>query len=98
MTRCAEVVELPAEKRAVAIAVANSVGNLSAFYGSQLWPSEDALRYGTGFTAIACFTGVGALMAAVGPVLFRVMPRWPTRAELEVVQGRAVNSRGEGTV
>lgn len=98
MTWVSEVVGLPAEKRAVAIAVANSVGNLSAVYGSRLWPSEDAPRYGTGFTAIACFTGVGALMAATGPLLFKVLPRWPTRAELDVVEGRRASSTGDGRV
>ncbi|KPI41948.1 putative transporter [Cyphellophora attinorum] len=87
-----------AEKRAVSIAIANSVGNLSALYGSRLWPTEDAPQYAKGFTAIACFTGVGALLAAAGPIIFKYLPRFPTKAELEVVEGRAQAENGAGRV
>jgi MFS family permease len=93
-----DVIELPAEKRAVSIAIANSVGNLSALYGSRLWPTEDAPQYAKGFTAIACFTGVGALLAAAGPIIFKYLPRFPTKAELEVVEGRAQIENGAGRV
>ncbi|TEA17049.1 putative transporter [Colletotrichum sidae] len=44
-----EVVALPAEKRAVVVALVNSVGNLSAVYGSRLWPSSDGPRFVKGF-------------------------------------------------
>ncbi|TDZ32554.1 putative transporter [Colletotrichum spinosum] len=43
------VVALPAEKRAVVVALVNSVGNLSAVYGSRLWPSSDGPRFVKGF-------------------------------------------------
>ncbi|ETN41294.1 uncharacterized protein HMPREF1541_03229 [Cyphellophora europaea CBS 101466] len=98
MTWVSETIGLPAEKRAVSIAIANSVGNLSAVYGSRLWPSEDAPQYATGFTAIACFTGVGALLAAAGPIIFKLLPRFPTRAELEVTEGRTVVERTDERV
>lgn len=93
MVWLSETIELPAEKRSVSIAIANSVGNLSAVYGSRLWPTEDAPQYATGFTAIACFTGVGSLVAAAGPIIFKLLPRFPTRAELEVTDGRSVVER-----
>lgn len=88
LTWVSETMQLPAEKRAVSIAIANCVGNLSSVYGSHLWPKEDAPTYATGFIAIACFTGVGALLAAAAPLIFKVLPRFPTEAELEVTEGR----------
>ena len=46
------VFRVPAEKRAVAIAVVNSMGNLASIYGTFLWPSEDGPRYVTGFATV----------------------------------------------
>lgn len=88
LTWGSELIQFPVEKRAVCIAIANSVGNLSAVYGSRLWPKQDAPVYATGFTAVACFTGVGALLAAVIPYIYKVLPQFPTKAELEVSEGR----------
>lgn len=48
------VFRYPAEKRAVAIAVVNSLGNSASIYGSFLWPSEDAPAYLPGFTTTMC--------------------------------------------
>jgi MFS family permease len=93
MTWASEILEFPAEKRAVCIAIANSVGNVSSVYGSHLWPKTDAPRYALGFISIACFTGAGALMAAAGPYIFKLLPRFPTKAELEVTEGRTVVER-----
>lgn len=45
----AEVIRYPAEKRAVAIALINSLGNASSIYGSWLWPDSDAPAYRMGF-------------------------------------------------
>jgi MFS family permease len=98
MTWASEILELPAEKRAVCIAIANSVGNVSSVYGSRLWPTEDAPQYAMGFTSIACFTGVGAVMAALGPYVFKLLPRFPTKAELEVTEGRSVVERTDERV
>lgn len=44
------VFRYPAEKRAVAIALVNALGNSASIYGSFLWPSEDAPGYLKGFT------------------------------------------------
>lgn len=43
------VFRYPAEKRAVAIAIVNALGNCASIYGSFLWPSEDAPAYVPGF-------------------------------------------------
>ncbi|KAJ9636590.1 hypothetical protein H2204_005190 [Knufia peltigerae] len=93
LTWASEVISLPAEKRAVAIAFASAVGNLSAVYGSRLWPSADAPQYSKGFTATACFTGVAAVLAGVAPILFRYLPSWPSQAELEVAESQAIEGR-----
>jgi len=47
----------PPAKRAVAIAIVNSIGNFASVYGSFLWPSTTAPRYsmGWGVTAAFCF-------------------------------------------
>lgn len=39
----------PAEKRAIAIALINAIGNGSSIYGSFLWPSHDSPKYLIGF-------------------------------------------------
>ena len=43
------VFRYPAEKRAVAIAIVNAMGNSASIYGSFLWPSDDAPAYLSGF-------------------------------------------------
>lgn len=85
LTWASETIPLPAEKRAVAIAIANSVGNLSAVYGSRLWPSSDAPGYSTGFTAVTCFTLIGSVLAAIAPILFERLPHHITKAEHDVL-------------
>lgn len=65
-------IEGPSEKRAIAIAITNSLGSLSAVYGSRLWPHSSAPTYRMGFVMVACFycaTGVMAL--AIGALLGR---------------------------
>jgi MFS family permease len=88
LTWATALMPLPAEKRAVVIALTNSIGNLSAVYGSRLWPATDAPTYSTGFTAVACFTGAGALIAAVAPYLFKILPTFPTKQEREALEAQ----------
>jgi hypothetical protein len=45
----ANTIDTPAEKRAVAIALVNALGNSSSIYGVFLWPDRDAPRYIPGF-------------------------------------------------
>ena len=44
-----KVFQHPAEKRAVAIAIVNALGNSASIYGSFLWPTNTAPRYVQGF-------------------------------------------------
>ncbi|KAL5513452.1 hypothetical protein ACEPAH_3851 [Sanghuangporus vaninii] len=60
-----KVIPHPAEKRGVAIAVVNSLGNSASIYGSFLWPSKDAPRYVPGFSTTIAFLGLLAISAQV---------------------------------
>lgn len=60
------VIDTPAEKRAVSIALVNALGNLSSIYGVFLWPSSDAPQYVPGFSATTIFI---ALICALAPVI-----------------------------
>ncbi|KAH8899047.1 MFS general substrate transporter [Thozetella sp. PMI_491] len=90
LTWASETMSLPAEKRAVAIAAVNAVGNLAAIYGSYMWPSTDAPDYKRGFTAMVGMCGGAAILAAIVPILFKFMPTFKTEAErnLEVIDGQ----------
>jgi len=81
MAWASKTIDLPAEKRAIAIAMINAVGNLSSVYGSQIWPTKEAPRYTTGWGVTAGFLGGGALVAALIPVAIKLMPNKPTKAE-----------------
>ena len=59
------VFKFPAEKRAVAIAVVNALGNSASIYGSFLWPSADAPRYVPGFVTTIAFVFMLAIAAQV---------------------------------
>lgn len=74
-------INLPAEKRAICIAMINAVGNLSSVYGSYLWPSTTAPHYTLGWSVTAAFLGAGAILAALLPVLFKAVPHKITEAE-----------------
>lgn len=81
-----EVISMPAEKRAVVVALVNSVGNLSAVYGSRLWPSSSGPRFVMGFATTGAFTGFGAILAAMIPVIFKYLPKeGNTQAEREIL-------------
>lgn len=82
-----EVISLPAEKRAVVVAFVNSVGNLSAVYGSRLWPAEDGPNFITGFATTGAFTGFGTLLAIFIPILYKFFPaEGRTKAEREILE------------
>ncbi|KAK5679242.1 hypothetical protein LTS10_008057 [Elasticomyces elasticus] len=91
LTWLTELISTPSEKRGVAIAAANAVGNLSALYGSQLWPASAGPDYIAGFTAVACFSGVGAILSATLPIIFTYLPKYPTKAEKEFIAEQAVH-------
>ncbi|OBT45367.1 hypothetical protein VE00_04054 [Pseudogymnoascus sp. WSF 3629] len=87
-----KTIDLPAEKRAIAIAMINAVGNLSSVYGSQIWPTKSAPHYTLGWGITAGFLGAGACVAALMPVFIKLVPNKPTKAEL------ALKERGERMV
>lgn len=81
-----EVISLPAEKRAVVVAFVNSVGNLSAVYGSRLWPAAEGPKFTTGFATTGAFTGFGTLLAVAIPIIFKFFPKeGRTKAEREIL-------------
>lgn len=80
------VINLPAEKRAISIAMINAVGNLSSVYGAQLWPSKTAPGYKLGWGVTAGFLGGGAIIAALIPVIMKIFKVKITKAERELGQ------------
>jgi len=84
-----KTISFPSEKRAIAIAMINAVGNLSSVYGSQIWPSTSAPKYTLGWGVTAGFLGGGAVMAVMLPIIIKYVPRKGTKAE------RVLQERGE---
>lgn len=66
----------PAEKRAVAIAFINAVGNLASIYGSYIWPTYSAPQYVPGFAATCAFMFILTL-CALGYKF--IIPRYPEK-------------------
>lgn len=82
----------PKEKRAVMVAIISSVGNLSAIYGSRLWPKTTAPRYIMGFASMTSFTGFACLLAALVPFGFKYLKTTGrTKAEKEVLALRGLS-------
>ncbi|KAJ7695351.1 major facilitator superfamily domain-containing protein [Mycena rosella] len=68
------IIDHPAEKRAVAIAFVNALGNSASIYGSFLWPSTTGPRYVQGFAVTTAFVFMLAVMAQVNKVLLKKYP------------------------
>ncbi|KAG7441170.1 MFS general substrate transporter [Guyanagaster necrorhizus] len=68
------VIDHPAEKRAVAIALVNGLGNSASIYGSFLWPSSTGPRYVQGFATTTAFVLTLCIMAQVFKVLLKKFP------------------------
>ncbi|CAI7653605.1 unnamed protein product [Penicillium glandicola] len=81
-----ELMSLPSEKRAVVIGMVNCFGSISSIYGSYLWPSSDAPRYLPGFITVSTFMGFGIVLGSTMPLIFRHLPKFPTKAERELAQ------------
>lgn len=64
LTWTSNTIKWPREKRAVAIATVNALGNLSSVYGSRIWPDFDAPRHAIGFGVTAGFLGTAVVLAA----------------------------------
>lgn len=83
------VINMPAEKRAVSLALVNAFGNLSSVYGSRIWPSKTAPHYTMGWAITAAFLGGGAIVAALIPVVLKGVPHHVTKAERELHERKA---------
>ncbi|KAH0605226.1 uncharacterized protein H6S33_005208 [Morchella sextelata] len=81
-------VELPAEKRAVVLAIVNACGNFSSVYGSRIWPSWNAPSYSVGFGCTASFLGAGTVLAALMPILLAKWRYKMTETERGIVEAR----------
>ncbi|KAJ7471892.1 major facilitator superfamily domain-containing protein [Mycena latifolia] len=68
------IIDHPAEKRAVAIALVNALGNSASIYGSFLWPSTTGPRFVQGFAVTTVFVFLLALLAQVNKVLLKKYP------------------------
>jgi sugar phosphate permease len=81
-----EWIAFPTQKRSVAIAFVNSFGHLSLTYGSHLWPSTDGPRHLIGFGTLTALCGAGAILTALVPLIFGLLPKQPaTKAEREIL-------------
>lgn len=65
LTWVPNLITAPAEKRAVAIALVNALGNSASIYGVFLWPKTDAPRYTAGFAATTVFVALAGIFAQV---------------------------------
>ncbi|KAG5652487.1 hypothetical protein H0H81_004843 [Sphagnurus paluster] len=68
------IIDHPAEKRAIAIAFVNGLGNSASIYGSFLWPSKTGPRYVQGFSVTIVFVFLLAALAQVNKYLIRKYP------------------------
>lgn len=73
-TWVSDVIPKPAAKRAIAIALINSIGNASSIYSTWLWPKKDAPRYIPGFATTTTWLGILSISTAVFAYLFKKYP------------------------
>jgi MFS family permease len=88
-----ETINLPSEKRAIALAMVNAFGNLASVYGSRIWPSWNGPGYRIGWGVTAGFLLFGAVLAAVIPVIIKRFPWRGTKAERELEERRKAQTQ-----
>ncbi|RSH93567.1 hypothetical protein EHS25_007925 [Saitozyma podzolica] len=86
LTWVANIICFPAEKRAVAIALVNALGNSASIYGVFLWPATDAPRYIPGFTATTVWVFTMCVLAQIMAYLFKKYPLVAPNPEEVVAQ------------
>lgn len=94
-TWISHVLGYPAEKRAIAIALINALGNGASIYGSFLWPDSDAPRFLPGFGTTSAWMG----MLCVGAMCFAFLfNRYPSEKvdHNEVMASQLRNEREAG--
>ncbi|TEA10623.1 putative transporter [Colletotrichum sidae] len=79
------VISLPAEKRAIVLAMVNAFGNFSSVYGSRIWPSKDSPAYHVGFGVTAGFLGAGMIIALLIPIMVKAVDWQGTQAERDLL-------------
>lgn len=95
-TWVSDVIPQPAAKRAVAIALINSIGNASSIYSTWLWPKEHAPRYIPGFATTTSWLGVLAVCTVVFQYFFQKYPIARTgHAEVIAAELRAQREAGQ---
>lgn len=90
LTWTANTISYPNEKRAIAIALVNAIGNTASVYGSRIWPSNNAPEYYIGFGVTAAFVGAGMVIAFLAGFAFK---RWSNIHYRN--SGRSVHSSSE---
>ncbi|KIY44671.1 MFS general substrate transporter [Fistulina hepatica ATCC 64428] len=70
----AKIIAFPAEKRAIAIAIVNALGNSASIYGSFLWPDNTGPRYVQGFATTTVFVFVLGVTAQINKWLIKKYP------------------------
>ncbi|KAL1854049.1 hypothetical protein Daus18300_011547 [Diaporthe australafricana] len=73
-TWISHVLSHPSEKRAVAIALINAIGNGSSIYSSFLWPDKDSPRFMPGFATTTVWMGALAVGTVLSAWLFKKYP------------------------
>ncbi len=95
-TWVSDVIPQPAAKRAVAIALINSIGNASSIYSTWLWPKEHAPRYIPGFATTTSWLG---LLAICTVIFHHFVKKYPIErmghAEVIAAELRAQREAGE---
>jgi len=71
------------QKRGITLAIVNTVGNSSNFYGSFLWPKAQGPKFILGFSMTAAFGLSCSIAAVLGTFLLARFPRDPPRVEPE---------------
>ncbi|OWZ36514.1 nicotinamide mononucleotide permease [Cryptococcus neoformans AD2-60a] len=97
LTWVPNILSHPAEKRGVAIALVNALGNSASIYGVFLWPASDKPRYIPGFSATTVFM---ALIVVLAQIMFWLVKKYPIEAPdaEKVVQEELAKQRGHGKV
>lgn len=80
------VIDHPAEKRAIAIAIVNGLGNSASIYGSFLWPSNTGPKYVQGFATTTAFVLTLAVSAQILKVLLKRYPSQGLNDDLATVK------------
>lgn len=95
-TWVSDVIPQPAAKRAIAIALINSIGNASSIYSTWLWPKKDAPRYIPGFATTTTWLGVLCVLTVVFAWLFKKYPiERNDHAEVMAAELRAHREAGD---